>query len=61
LLQGRTAILIAHRLGTVQRADEILILEAGRVEEHGQRPELASDPDSRFAQLLRTGMEEVLA
>ncbi|MGD9405774.1 MAG: ABC transporter ATP-binding protein, partial [Anaerolineae bacterium] len=32
LLQGRTAILIAHRLGTVQRADEILILEAGRVE-----------------------------
>ena len=61
LLQGRTAILIAHRLGTVQRADEILILEAGRVEEHGQRSDLARDPDSRFAQLLRTGMEEVLA
>ncbi|MGD9403751.1 MAG: ABC transporter ATP-binding protein, partial [Anaerolineae bacterium] len=61
LLQGRTAILIAHRLGTVQRADEILILEAGRVEEHGQRSELVRDPDSRFAQLLRTGMEEVLA
>ena len=61
LLQGRTAILIAHRLGTVQRADEILILEAGRVEENGQRPDLARDPSSRFAQLLRTGMEEVLA
>jgi ATP-binding cassette subfamily B protein len=61
LLQGRTAILIAHRLGTVQRADEILILEAGRVEEHGVRAELARDPGSRFAQLLRTGMEEVLA
>jgi ATP-binding cassette subfamily B protein len=61
LLQGRTAILIAHRLGTVQRADEILILEAGRVEERGVRAELARDPDSRFAQLLRTGMEEVLA
>ena len=61
LLQGRTAILIAHRLGTVQRADEILILEGGRVEEHGVRAELARDPNSRFAQLLRTGMEEVLA
>jgi ATP-binding cassette subfamily B protein len=61
LLQGRTAILIAHRLGTVQRADEILILEGGRVEEHGVRAELARDPDSRFAQLLRTGLEEVLA
>jgi ATP-binding cassette, subfamily B, bacterial len=61
LLQGRTAILIAHRLGTVQRADEILILEAGRVEEQGARLDLARDPGSRFAQLLRAGMEEVLA
>jgi ATP-binding cassette subfamily B protein len=61
LLEGRTAILIAHRLGTVQRADEILILEAGQVEEQGARPDLARDPGSRFAQLLRTGMEEVLA
>ncbi len=61
LLRDRTAILIAHRLGTVQRADEILILESGRVEEHGVRAELARDPDSRFARLLRTGMEEVLA
>ena len=61
LLRGRTAILIAHRLDTVGRADEILILEGGRVEEHGVRAELARDPTSRFAQLLRTGMEEVLA
>jgi len=61
LLKGRTAIVIAHRLGTVQRADEILILDAGRVEEYGARAELARDPDSRFAQLLKTGLEEVLA
>jgi ABC-type multidrug transport system fused ATPase/permease subunit len=61
LLAGRTAILVAHRLGTVQRADEILILEGGRVKEHGVRAELARDPNSHFAQLLRTGMEEVLA
>ena len=37
LLQNRTAIIIAHRLNTVQRADEILILESGRVLEHGPR------------------------
>jgi ABC-type multidrug transport system fused ATPase/permease subunit len=61
LLQGRTAIVIAHRLRTVQRADDILILEEGRVREHGARAALAADPDSRFAHLLRTGMEEVLA
>jgi ATP-binding cassette subfamily B protein len=60
LLENRTAIIIAHRLGTVQRADEILILDGGQVEEVGVRAELACDPGSRFAELLRTGMEGVL-
>jgi ATP-binding cassette subfamily B protein len=61
LLAGRTGIIIAHRLATVQRADSILILEHGRTVEYGVRAELAADPNSRFAQLLVTGMEEVLA
>jgi len=60
LLQGRTAIIIAHRLPTVQRADKVLILEGGQIVEFGLRQKLADDPDSRFAQLLRTGMEEAL-
>jgi len=60
LIQGRTAIVIAHRLHTVQRADEIMILENGHIREHGERTALASDPESRFASLLRTGLEEVL-
>jgi ATP-binding cassette subfamily B protein len=58
---GRTAIIIAHRLGTVQRVDEIMILEEGRICEHGARLALARDPGSRFYSLLQTGMEEVLA
>jgi ATP-binding cassette subfamily B protein len=63
LLAGRTAIVIAHRLATVERADRILILEDGRVAEEGERVELARDPDSRFGRLLRAGLEaeEVLA
>jgi ATP-binding cassette, subfamily B, bacterial len=61
LLAGRTAIVIAHRLHTVHRADQILILEDGRLCEHGSRAHLAVDPKSRFYQLLQTGMEEVLA
>lgn len=61
LLAGRTAIIIAHRLRTVQRADDILILQDGRVIEHGPRLALAADPYSRFARLLQTGLEEVLA
>ena len=61
LLQDRTAIVIAHRLGTVHRADDIMILEAGRVAEYGGRERLAGDPSSRFHNLLQTGLEEVLA
>jgi ATP-binding cassette subfamily B protein len=60
LVQNRTAIIIAHRLGTVQRADEIMVLENGQVMEHGERQQLSVDPESRFYQLLQTGMEEVL-
>ncbi len=60
LLEGRTGIIIAHRLATVERADTILILEDGRAVEHGPRAELAADPDSRFSRLLRAGLEEVL-
>ena len=61
LLRQRTALIVAHRLQTVQRADDILILDAGRVVEYGPRVQLAADPTSRFAHLLRTGLEEVLA
>lgn len=61
LLRDRTGVVIAHRLGTVQRADEIMVLEDGRIREHGERAALARDRGSRFAALLRTGLEEALA
>lgn len=61
LLQDRTAIIVAHRLSTVQRADEILIIEEGRIAEHGERLSLAQSPSSRFHRLLQTGLEEALA
>jgi subfamily B ATP-binding cassette protein MsbA len=40
LMEGRTALVIAHRLSTVQRADRILVLDAGRVVEDGRHEEL---------------------
>ena len=61
LLEDRTAILIAHRLATVTRADDIIILEDGRVVEAGARISLTGDPDSVFSRLLAAGMEEALA
>ncbi|MFZ6030181.1 MAG: ABC transporter ATP-binding protein [Chloroflexota bacterium] len=61
LLENRTGIIIAHRLHTVQRADHILILENGKVQEFGRRRDLAHDPASRFSGLLQTNLAEVLA
>jgi ABC-type multidrug transport system fused ATPase/permease subunit len=55
LLAGRTGMIIAHRLATVGRADEIMILAGGRIIEHGPRAALAGDPGSSFARLLRAG------
>jgi len=52
LLADRTAILIAHRLSTLARADDIAIVEDGRIVEHGPRAALAADPGSRFRALL---------
>lgn len=61
LLAGCTAVIIAHRLATIQRADNILILEQGEICEYGSRSQLQQDPTSRFAHLLRTDHKEILA
>jgi ATP-binding cassette subfamily B protein len=61
LFAERTGVVIAHRLKTVQRADNILILENGYVVEYGSRIALANDITSRFHHLLQTGLEEALA
>jgi ATP-binding cassette, subfamily B, bacterial len=61
LVTHSTAIIIAHRLGTVERADQIMILEDGKMIEFGLRKALAADENSRFHRLLEAGMEEVLA
>lgn len=60
LLENRTAIIIAHRLSTVERADQIMILDDGQIAEFGSRNALMADPTSRLSRLLQAGMEEVL-
>lgn len=51
LLRGRTGVLIAHRLGTIERASHIAVLDHGRLVQHGPRSELAREPGP-FADLL---------
>ncbi|MBO0702339.1 MAG: ABC transporter ATP-binding protein, partial [Candidatus Dormibacteraeota bacterium] len=53
LFQGRTAVVIAHRLSTLHEVDDILILDRGRVAEFGPREQLLRDAERRFARLLQ--------
>jgi ABC-type multidrug transport system fused ATPase/permease subunit len=55
LFAGRTAVIVAHRLETVRAVDSIMVVESGRIVEHGPRDALASDPQSRYARLLAAG------
>jgi ABC-type multidrug transport system fused ATPase/permease subunit len=52
-LEGRTALVIAHRLSTVRAADSIIVLEDGRVVEQGRHSELLA-LGGRYAELYRT-------
>jgi ATP-binding cassette, subfamily B, bacterial len=52
--QGRTTIIIAHRLTTVARADRVAVVDHGRIVEVGRPAELASRADGHYARLVRS-------
>ncbi|WP_201778909.1 ABC transporter ATP-binding protein [Streptomyces sp. 150FB] len=56
-LEGRTAVVIAHRLSTVRAADLILVIEDGRIVERGTHDELLR-ANGRYTELYRTQFEE---
>jgi len=57
LLAGRTGVLIAHRLGTIDRADLVAVLDHGRVVQQGRRTDLAARPGP-FRTLLDAGASD---
>jgi ABC-type multidrug transport system fused ATPase/permease subunit len=60
LMRHRTAVVIAHRLSTVMRADQIVVLERGRVVERGTHRELTSKRSGLYARLYQLQTEGAL-
>ena len=51
ITKGRTSIVIAHRLATIQKADNIIVMEAGKIVEQGTHKELLKKPDGYYKNL----------
>ena len=54
--QGRTVVIVAHRLSTVQHADNIVVMEQGRIVEQGTHAELTAQKGAYYA-LIKNQLE----
>jgi ABC-type multidrug transport system fused ATPase/permease subunit len=52
LVEGRTTFVIAHRMSTVAQADQVIVLDRGRIVEHGTHDELMRLPDGLYRSFL---------
>ncbi|RZU53001.1 ABC-type multidrug transport system fused ATPase/permease subunit [Krasilnikovia cinnamomea] len=56
--RGRTTVAIAHRLSTAESADEVIVVDAGRVVQRGPHARLLEDQDSIYAKLYASWLEQ---
>ncbi|MBP6960330.1 MAG: ATP-binding cassette domain-containing protein, partial [Thermotogae bacterium] len=56
LSEGRTTLVIAHRLSTVRKADVLFFLEAGAIVESGSHQELMKIPNGKYRQMVEAGI-----
>ncbi|SCL15919.1 ABC-type multidrug transport system, ATPase and permease component [Micromonospora nigra] len=56
--RGRTTLAIAHRLSTAQAADEVIVVDRGRIVQRGPHDELVRDPESVYALLYASWLEQ---
>jgi ABC-type multidrug transport system fused ATPase/permease subunit len=56
--RGRTTVAIAHRLSTAQGADEVVVVDRGRVVQRGTHARLVADPDSTYGRLYASWLEQ---
>ncbi|HEU4425437.1 MAG TPA: ABC transporter ATP-binding protein [Pilimelia sp.] len=56
--RGRTTVAIAHRLATAQGADEVIVVDRGRIVQRGPHGRLVADPDSVYGRLYASWLEQ---
>jgi ATP-binding cassette, subfamily B, bacterial len=56
--RGRTTVTIAHRLSTAQAADEVIVVDRGRIVQRGPHAELVREPDSVYGRLYASWLEQ---
>ncbi|MFI0795608.1 ABC transporter ATP-binding protein [Micromonospora rubida] len=56
--RGRTTLAIAHRLSTAQAADEVIVVDRGRIVQRGPHDELVREPDSVYGLLYASWLEQ---
>ena len=56
--RGRTTVAIAHRLSTAEAADEVIVVDAGRIVQRGRHAELLRDTESIYAKLYASWLEQ---
>ncbi len=61
LMKGRTTLIIAHRLGTIRKADQILVLRNGEIVESGKHEELTMNSEGVYSNLIRMQQEGMIA
>lgn len=61
LMQGKTAIIIAHRLSTIMKADQILVLQDGKIVERGDHTKLANKKSGLYARLYKLQTEGAIS
>jgi ABC-type multidrug transport system fused ATPase/permease subunit len=58
LMEGRTSIIIAHRLATIKKVDRIFVIEGGRLAEMGSHVELSRKNDGLYSNLLQLQLQD---